>query len=190
VFWGHSSPALPNPYQFGGKEYYADFGLELSDFGFRQYDPWVGRFTGVDPLADAPANSIYSPYHYVWNNPLRYVDPDGRHGESVTDDYGINRKGKISLLRRTGGFSLEQLSFDYHSHPGGPSKTGDVASDGYGDQGAASRQVTKLLNSKVPYDQLPRYFIYRPHVPQQYRFEYSPWKNKFNSKKVNSWKDL
>lgn len=41
----------------------------------------------VDPLADAPANIGWSPYAYVWNNPISNIDPDGRHGESVTDEY-------------------------------------------------------------------------------------------------------
>ena len=37
----------------------------------------------VDPLADAPLNVGTSPYTYVWNNPLKFVDPDGRHGQGV-----------------------------------------------------------------------------------------------------------
>lgn len=72
---GLSSPALPNPYQFGGKEYYADFGLEHSDFGFRQYDPWVGRFMGVDRFAEKYA--FQSPYTYAANNPIKFIDVNG-----------------------------------------------------------------------------------------------------------------
>jgi RHS repeat-associated protein len=56
-------------------------GLGWYAYGARYYDAAIGRFAGVDPLADAPANIEWSPYAYVWNNPLRYVDPDGRQGE-------------------------------------------------------------------------------------------------------------
>ena len=96
----------------------------------------------------------------------------------------------IGGLLKVSGFSLNELSFDYHSHPGGPSKVGDFASGMVGDMGFASSQVSKLLKSGVSYKNLPRYYIYRPHVDKPYRFEYSPWKNKFNLNRVFSWKNL
>jgi hypothetical protein len=41
----------------------------------RYYDAATGRFLTVDKLADKyPA---WSPYSYVFNNPLAYIDPDG-----------------------------------------------------------------------------------------------------------------
>ena len=40
----------------------------------------------MDPLAEAPENIGYSSYHYVWNNPIKFIDPDGRHGESTHID--------------------------------------------------------------------------------------------------------
>ncbi len=56
----------------------------------------IGRFMGVDPLADSPANLGTSPYAYILNNPLSFVDPDGRHGESVDSEYKVFIKdGKI-----------------------------------------------------------------------------------------------
>jgi len=51
---------------------------------------------GVDPLADAPLNVGTSPYAYVWNNPLKFLDPDGRHGERVDDIYVFNKDGTFS----------------------------------------------------------------------------------------------
>jgi len=95
----------------------------------------------------------------------------------------------VGGLLKVSGFDLNNLSFDYHSHPGGSSKTGDSASE-MGDISTASGQVSKLLKLGVSYDDLPRYYIYRPHVDKPYRFEYSPWENKFNVKSVYSWKNL
>ncbi|GHV25185.1 hypothetical protein FACS1894176_03070 [Bacteroidia bacterium] len=64
------------PYKFGGKEYETMHGLNLLDFVARPYDPVTGRFLTPDPLAEK--YPWLSTYAYCLNNPVRYVDPDGR----------------------------------------------------------------------------------------------------------------
>ena len=62
-------------YQYNGKELPDDLGYIQYDYGARWYDPSVGRYTGVDPMAHKmPA---WSPYSFCFNNPLIYVDPNG-----------------------------------------------------------------------------------------------------------------
>jgi RHS repeat-associated protein len=65
-----------NRYLYNGKEYQDDFGLNWYDYGARFYDPQIARFHSIDPAA----NEFYphSPYSYVFNNPIMYIDPDGR----------------------------------------------------------------------------------------------------------------
>jgi len=65
--------------------------LNWYDYGARFYDPAIGRFTTKDPHSDKYNNS--SPFAYCLNNPLRYIDPNGKDG-----DVEINKdKMKISV---------------------------------------------------------------------------------------------
>lgn len=53
-------------------------GLELYDFNARTYDHQTGRFIQIDPLGDKENQEGLSPYHYSYNNPALYSDPDGK----------------------------------------------------------------------------------------------------------------
>jgi RHS repeat-associated protein len=68
------------PKRFTGKERDAETGLDY--FGARYYRANVGRFTTIDPVYTWQENledpQRWNRYAYVRNNPLKYVDPDGR----------------------------------------------------------------------------------------------------------------
>lgn len=60
-------------FKFTGKE--LDIETGFFDFGPRPYNPLIGRFVNPDPHADSYGS--LSPYVYVGNNPMGFVDPTG-----------------------------------------------------------------------------------------------------------------
>ena len=69
---------MPQNYLYNGKEQINDLGINLDDFGIRQYDPALGRFWQMDRLSEAYYG--LSPYNYVANNPVNSVD---KHGDFI-----------------------------------------------------------------------------------------------------------
>lgn len=72
---------VAHKFQFNGKELSDAHGLHWLDYGARFYDPQLGRWHAVDPLAgETPA---YSPYAYVLDNPIIHIDPTGESADIV-----------------------------------------------------------------------------------------------------------
>ncbi|MFT3948779.1 MAG: RHS repeat-associated core domain-containing protein [Agriterribacter sp.] len=63
---------LKNDYLYNDKELFDDGELNWYDYGFRNYDPQIGKFIQMDPLADG--NSDFSPYSYAANDPIGNID--------------------------------------------------------------------------------------------------------------------
>ena len=64
------------PLKFLSKEWDHQHGLDLYDYGARLYDPAVCRWTTMDPLCEKYYS--VSPYAYCFNNPVKFIDPDGK----------------------------------------------------------------------------------------------------------------
>jgi RHS repeat-associated protein len=58
---------------FNGKELQEETGYY--DYGWKQYDPLIARWTSVDPKADIYQH--WSPYNYGADNPITNTDPTG-----------------------------------------------------------------------------------------------------------------
>ena len=111
-------------YRFGfnGKENDTDFGNKqlVQDYGFRIYNPAIGKFLSVDPLTkDYP---MLTPYQFASNTPIAAIDIDGLEGkqihEVVKGKDGTTQIKKITfeldvylLIGTSGGWGEWESSF-------------------------------------------------------------------------------
>ncbi len=78
---------LKNGYLYNDKELIDEADLEWYDYGFRNYDPQIGRFPSLDPLTwDYPE---LTNYQYASNDPIANIDLDGLEGSDVLQNLTI-----------------------------------------------------------------------------------------------------
>jgi RHS repeat-associated protein len=106
---------IANRYLFNGKkfesgEFNDGWSSNLYDFGARLNDPQTGRFISMDPKASKmPA---WSPYSAFYNNPIRFIDPDGQEptpAEAARMAAHVYGDKKDNIL--TGGWRVSQRDF-------------------------------------------------------------------------------
>ncbi|MEL6969939.1 MAG: RHS repeat-associated core domain-containing protein, partial [Bacteroidota bacterium] len=130
--------APDNAYTYNGKE--LDEATGLYDYGARYFDPAVARWGQVDPLAEQYAP--ISPYAYVANNPIIFLDPDGMRIDvsGIMESHPEQWDQILSELREFTGLDLEvKDGFLEYDIPGG--KLG------------GSKTARKMLTDAIDHDE-------------------------------------
>jgi len=129
-----------NNKKFTGKELDLETGLYY--FGYRYYDPEIARWISIDPVqwdlsfdknlqAKVLANPVmHNSYAYAGNNPMKYVDPDGRDFEEFVKAYGDRCTDNILNIVK----SLFDLGYNFGMDTVGTATTiGEVIEQGIRD---------------------------------------------------------
>ena len=96
-FCDNSTKSYVQNHKYNGKEFDNMHGLNTYDYGARQYNPVTGRWDRMDPLSEKYYST--SPYEYCMNNPVKFIDPDGKEVLDGTGPFNAENPNLKALAK-------------------------------------------------------------------------------------------
>jgi len=114
--WAEATGASVQNRKYNDKQFIEMHGLDEYDSQARNYYPAIGRTLTIDPLAEKYYS--ISPYAWCANNPVKYIDPDGRDLFDVTGRFvpGGNNSNTILVHTNNGDIPFSSLSMNSMSN--------------------------------------------------------------------------
>ena len=141
-------------YSYNGKELVEEMNANLLLYGARQMDGALGRWFGIDALAEEYPST--SPYVYAMNNPIFLIDPDGMR---VDSSYLVNTETNVvTPIDDRGGNAVDYIYF-WNGKP--------LAEEG-GRMDLLVKNVEPVYTNEVyspSQSRLPGYIIYNNRMP-------------------------
>jgi len=139
---GTSSGSANYKYKYNGKELQEELNLNIYAYGWRDYDPAIGRFNKIDRFAEKYTS--ITPYNYALNNPSYFIDVKG-DSIAVPQQY----RSKINTILEQ-SFGENASNFSYSSN-GMLVFNGNKKSLSNNER-KAFNVLSKLMNSKTTYN--------------------------------------
>ena len=130
----------------------------MYDYGERFYMPDIGRWGVIDPLAEV--NRAWCTYRYAYNNPLLFIDPNGRLEDWYEDDQTGNiawhdgsaeRAGQTNLTQKANGASIsivEGGNNNILNNDGSITRNGETITNAY----ATTTSLGRTITSRNPWE--------------------------------------
>jgi RHS repeat-associated protein len=127
-------------YLYNGKELQEEFDIDMYDYGARMYDPQLGRWHSVDPMAEKAYN--WSPYRYGYDSPIIMTDPTGMREETFFHRRALNEL--------TGGHWSDNIQYHSMLDETNSESSSENTGEGKGDHNKPARKAENNTGPGAP----------------------------------------